>query len=213
MKSKDAYLDTDIARDGEVVRRPIHLMDSLQRAITGVDQHTRGYRSSTSETVRDAQRAARNSRDAYVRNLSTAWDAKKRRQPPDDDDKEDVEGNEGQDVTDPEQVGRSALSVDAARRVANDSYRKMCDRLASAWRTSDHNAAAYLRQPEPRLEPHFPRSDEPVQSFLRKPDGDAQARKDAEYKKRCQDLENAWRTDPKEASKIERQGEIWRHGK
>ena len=75
---KNTYLDLDdddVVPDGGVVRTPLHLMDSMQRAIAGVNlsDHQPGYRTTADAKVRDARREARDARQAWIKQLNDAW--------------------------------------------------------------------------------------------------------------------------------------------
>jgi hypothetical protein len=65
-----------IARDGEVVRCPLYLMDATQRRIA--DQtfdaaHQPGYRIASDAGMRDARAAALDARDRMIRRAERAW--------------------------------------------------------------------------------------------------------------------------------------------
>jgi hypothetical protein len=71
--------EIDEARDGEVVRVPLNLMDAVQRGVyqhyTAVDarNHQPGFRSSNAPEVQTAHDAARASRDAWLNRTTSAW--------------------------------------------------------------------------------------------------------------------------------------------
>jgi phage terminase large subunit-like protein len=228
-RTDDAYLDEDdVARDGEVVRCPIFLMDAVQRAVAGVDlsDHQPGFR-----RANDAARGAvRSARSRWVRSLNDAWrgplDARRKRY----EDPEEPEGTEGQyNEQDPRKIGKSALtnepddedddepnnprrrlrtdarSISDARAAATASYHRMCARLRDAWRTPSRDAG------EPDA------AEELLARHLRtEEDDDAQRKRNDAWMRYRDQLSNAWqqgRTDPTAATRIERQGEQRRHGK
>jgi hypothetical protein len=102
---------------------------------------------------------------------------------------------------------RPQLTTDAAaemRKAARDGWLRT---LVDAW-----------KRPAGRAEPEPDDRDDPGETMRRhlrpdeKPD-DAQARRNAAWAAYRDQLSNAWRTDPRTATAIEREGERWRHGR
>jgi hypothetical protein len=100
----------------------------------------------------------------------------------------------------PQQRRALAIAEDAAGGSARDAYVR---RLQDAWRTPSRDCA------EPDVgSPPAPATPE----VLGTPE--AQSRRDAAYAQYRDQLQNAWRTDPRAAATaIERQGEQWRGGR
>jgi hypothetical protein len=208
------YADEDEgeARDGETVRVPLHMMDAMRRAIATHDfnvnarDHQPHYAQLSDERL--VRRAA--VRAAWIKQLNDAWrgDAKRRRRDDDDEDDDDddeVAGAEGQNRTDPDKVGRSAVDAATVRRAAYDAY---CSRLREAWRGTE---ICRRRQISDAAEPdagnqllgrHL--SAEPV--------ANARAARESSYEEYRRRLGSAWqqgRTDPGRAPTIEEQRERW----
>jgi hypothetical protein len=123
---------------------------------------------------------------------------------------------------------RDARTHDA-RTAASDAYLDMVKRAESAWKrppTRDFAEPDYgtrppdlqlmRRGPLPHddpgaaLERHLfsgPGSDQPGESET------AQRKRDDAYQKYVNGLQNAWKTNPRAAVQIERQGERWRGGR
>jgi hypothetical protein len=100
--------------------------------------------------------------------------------------------------------GLDAAARDA-RTATRDAYFEMVKRAENAWRTPIRDAA------EPDL---ASRPEEVMRHHLRtEPDENAQARRDAAWAQYRDQLGNAWKTDPRAATAIERQGERWRGGR
>jgi hypothetical protein len=79
--------------------------------------------------------------------------------------------------------------------------RCLCRRLTNAWRDQD--------TPEPDDDP-----DNLMKRHLStEPDEDTESRRNAAWAQYRDRLSNAWKTDPRTASAIERQGEQWRGGR
>jgi hypothetical protein len=143
----DAYDDDDvrdaeegIARDGESVRTPLVLMDSVQRQI------------------------------------AATFDADSHRP----------------------HFARPTADARAASRAA---YDEMCARLREAYKMPHRDAAEPDRGTPPA---------ELMRRHLRtEPDDNAQARRDRQWAEYCDRVSNAWRTDPRAATAIERQREQW----
>jgi hypothetical protein len=223
-------------RDGEAVRVPMYLCDSLQRAIAGVDllaDHQPGFRLTS-----DEERAVVNdARQEMIDRATSAWRTKRRRRRDDDEDDDDELDRRRRRRSD------DASSIADARRAAYETY---CVKLRDAWKRPMDAAEPDNSSPPEVMRRHL-RGDESAyeaSAMLRHhlrvdPDDNAQARRDlawSDYKTR---LAGAWRrspgvaraepsivgagprsmtvervgkTDPGRASEIERQGEQWRHG-
>jgi hypothetical protein len=141
--------DLEEIPDGRSVRVPMMLMDAAYH------QPGYRYRVSDDDKLSDARRGALEARDAMIERATKAWRTRRRR----DDEEEEVLGAEGQNKTDPNRIGASALD---ARAATNASYREMCDRISSAWRTPISRDAA---QPDAGSRPEelrrYLRGDEP----------------------------------------------------
>ena len=197
-----------MARDGEVVRTPMLIMDAA-----GVDLHRPGFCCATDATARDAVRDARRE---MIDRATTAWRNDARRKPPDDDD-------------DDEDDERERHSDDARGNAdARASYDAKCARLRDAWRRPVDVAQPDLgTRPEELMRRHA----------RTEPDDDAQARRDRAYQDYTTTLAEAWRnppgvspaeraivgggprsmvverTTPDAATRIEQQREQWRGGR
>jgi hypothetical protein len=199
------YIDPEIA-DGDSVKVPVMLCDGPPRKWKGwvspltdaevklLDQHRSGYRTLDQVSDRQAKAGAeiardgaRSARDAWLQQMSDAWKLDKRKPPPDDDDDDEDEVDDG---------NPRAIAIAARDRwVAS---------LASAYRAP---------APSPKLAydlstgPHGPFARD--SAALRGAAGPGPARtlspggvpdnpgppdKDAMYRQRCRDLENAWRS-------------------
>jgi hypothetical protein len=148
-RADDEYIfeDDEVARDGEVVRCPVALMDGVQRAIAGLDlgdcdgddlaafdvaDHRCGFRIAS-----DAARAAvRDARSRWIAEMRDAWrgrdlsivdKSRSRKKNGDDDDDDD---DDGLSTTD-----KPSRSTADPRAVARVQYDAMCERLRAAWRT------------------------------------------------------------------------------
>src|SRR5262245_52092319 len=122
--------DDDLARDGETVRTRLTMMDSVRfgpdgprfmRSVEEAALHQPGYRdaasnSSESEEARDAARAAR---DAYVRDLTSAW-----RTPPARDAATDPGETDPDAAVAIERRQERERSPDAARAAAYEQYKR-----------------------------------------------------------------------------------------
>jgi hypothetical protein len=219
---RDAYDDGEVTRDGESVRVRLNMMDSMQRAVFDAYGHQPGY-----VRLTDAQaKLRREARDAMIRRVTTAW--KRDAPPPEftcpsckgtgkdvDGDSPDgrcdecggtgyIRGPNNLSSSlreDPGKYPDTDLKVDRiadARRAANDSYRKMCSRLESAWRMKDaepdnsSSLAEWRRGTKP--------DDKPTESY-----SSVEARRAAQWNSWRAQLENAWRgrTDPSAATRTE----------
>jgi len=107
-------------------------------------------------------------------------------------------------------------AVRDARTAAREARDQMIERATSAWRLPQRDPHKDAAEPDAGSPPGVMRAhlrgtdpDEPDE-----PDADdVQGRRDAiwnDYKTR---LANAWKTDPRAATAIERQGERWRGGR
>jgi hypothetical protein len=171
------YLDDsgevrEIVEDGESIRCPVYLMDSVQRGtLAKYGRHTfdaDDHRPRHAVMTDDVRKLRRESRDAYVCDLTNAW-----RSP----------------------AQRAAVVTDAdADPVRNRSaaYDAMIKRATNAWRMGRD------QQPEPDADDP---DDDPMARMSRHLRTDnVQARRDAiwnDYKTR---LGNAWKTNPNASS-------------
>jgi hypothetical protein len=209
MRKRDSYIDPDDDEVCDGVRVRLDLMDAdpVQRAIAlDARNHRPGFRRGSL----DERTLVSDARDAMIKRAENAWrlDARRKKNRDDDDDDDEPEGSEGQyNEQDPKNIGQSALSVkvDArrvadARAAANDSYRRMCSRLESAWRMQD------APQPDNSSSPAEWR-----RHMASVPDpGDPKVRRDKAYQDYTTNLSNAWmqgRTDPSRATEIETERE------
>ena len=97
--------------------------------------------------------------------------------------------------------------ADSAERVRREARADYIRRLSDAWKRPPR-AAWDAAQPDLGSRP------EELRRHLRtEPDDDAQARRDRAWADYCDRVSNAWRTDPRAATAIERQGERWRGGR
>jgi hypothetical protein len=152
--------DRRVARDGEAVHCPIHLMDGRQREVAAfaIDManmalHQPGFRTAdgvTSYSSSEARDAARSARDAWIADMSSAWrtDARRKKNGNGDPDEPD------EDDLDREQDRRSRSAADA-QQARDAAYRQMVDRLGGAWRTPARDARD-AREPDAaeQLLPH-----------------------------------------------------------
>jgi hypothetical protein len=140
--------DDYVVRDQERVRVPLHLMDSTQRAVAGLDlidrdlrDHQPGFRAADTT---DARQAARDARDQYVRRLSDSW-----RMPARDQQGEREPDN---DPDDPGARMRSHLQTESsveAQAKRDRIWAQYRDQLGQAWRmgrTNPQAATAIERQ-------------------------------------------------------------------
>jgi hypothetical protein len=197
------------ARDGESIRVPVYLMDSMA-----------GFRPGFVR-VSDAYVAVRRAaRDAYIRDLTSAWKDGGRvrhREPPDDEDNLRRERDRREYPRDARRFTAEAYDVADAARTA--SYLAMCQRLTDAWKQTPNRDWG---QPDMGSRPEEQRREirqiasrpDPNESLVRS-GGNAPSPGDRErmYAQRNHDLENAWRmmgrTDPNKAGQIENQRERW----
>jgi hypothetical protein len=156
----------DVARDGEVVRCPMYLMDSLQRAVRGVDlsDHMPGYRHASDGAVRDAQRQARDARTEMIKRAEQAWRTSPTRDAHEPDAAEELLGRhlrgkpDDGGAPDPGDVGavmRRHLTErgEEAQRERERAWRQYKDRLSGAWRgRADPREAGAAERNETQLE-------------------------------------------------------------
>ena len=133
--------DDDIVADGESVRCPIYLMDTVQAQFAfGADDHRPGYRAMAGDAaVRDARTAARDARETWIKDLTSAW----KRTPSTYDAGEPDAG----EVL----LKRHLRSEpdDNAQALRERAYQNYCDELSRAWqrgRTDPRAATAVERQ-------------------------------------------------------------------
>jgi hypothetical protein len=147
---EDDEYDEYVVPDGGVVRVPLMLMDSRQRAVAShyadsyVDRqlldnyHSPGYRAATDAATRNARAAAIDARDEYVARLTDAWRTKPMR--------DCAEPDIG---SPPDPAAPEALGTPEAQRRRDAVYAKYRDALQNAWRTNPSAAAnAIERQGE-----------------------------------------------------------------
>jgi hypothetical protein len=124
-ENTNAYLDDDddVVADGESVRVPLFMRD-----------HQPGYRGVSDAKVRDAQRMARDARQTWIRDLSSAW-----RTP-------------HKDASEPDAAEarlrrhlRSEPDDDAQVR-RDRAWKSYCDQLSTAWQTNPRRADEVERQ-------------------------------------------------------------------
>jgi hypothetical protein len=232
--------DDDVVRDGEHVRVPVVLMDSLQRAVAGVElrDHQPHFARPTG-AAHDARIVRTRARADYLRQLNDAW-----RRPgrdaypgggftcpechgtgidPDDDSNtsrcdecggsgyiEQPNAASSAQRNDPGRYPDPRLRTDAAD-ARRSSYDAMVARLTNAWRMP-------ARVPLPDAGPRVGGGPDAAEQLLRRhlrsePDDGAQARRDRAWAQYRDQLGNAWKADPRAATAIERQGEQWRGGR
>jgi hypothetical protein len=170
--------DEEIARDGEVVRTPMLIMD-----------HRPHFVAADAASRDDACAVeARDARAAMIDRAKNAWrmdtDARKKKPPRDPDDDDDDDDGETMYVAEP------GFAVDArdARASATAEYRRMCARLQDGWRTPARDAT------QPNL---GNRPEELMRRHTRtEPDDDAQARRDKTYRDYTVALSEAWKNPP-----------------
>jgi hypothetical protein len=139
MKKRDAYLDDEIIPNGGSVKVRMVTMDAVQRRVFDAYKYQSGYRFTTDAAARDAEQRARST---WIKQTTEAWKTDARRRRPKEDD-EEVEGAEGQNETDPDEIGQSALSVRSrrgaadARAAATGAYYQMVQRLQDSEHTCD----------------------------------------------------------------------------
>jgi hypothetical protein len=169
-RKRDAYrLDDDgIAADGEVVRRPMLLMDSGDRAGRVTLSDT--YRLDRPMKLRDLELHRPGYRTIESgRNFTHFPDARRKKRDDEDEDEPDF--------------GASAEKIEDVRRpsiAARDSY---VAGLQTAWR---------IAAPSPRLT-----SEPPRPSAGHRTRDAAEPDRDAEYERRKAELSEAWKATPK----------------
>jgi hypothetical protein len=185
--------DDDETLDGETIRTPMVLMDSMA-----------GYRRGYVQLTDDAITKRRAARDSYIRNMTTAWDSRERRREPDDFD-EDSPGREryrrSYDFAPARSRVDDAAAYDIADAARTASYLAMCDRVSNAWRRPVRDAA----QPDQGSTPA-----ELARHMRADPDEDAAARREKSYAAYKARLEVAWRNPAAAAERNEMQLEAWR---
>jgi hypothetical protein len=127
MRKRDAYLDDEIARDGETIRTPLFLKDGRD--------HQPHFLRVTDEGVRDARREARDARQEWIRDLSSAW----RRRPHIDATEPDAatELLPRRDVPGPDE----RIDPDGKLASMRREYQRRCRELENAWRSPAGAAA------------------------------------------------------------------------
>jgi hypothetical protein len=194
----------DEALDGQTIRTPLTLMDSMA-----------GFRPGYVQVSDDYVAIRRAARDAYIRDLTSAWKDGGRVRPDDEDNlRREADRRRSADFAPRSRINdaRQQEIADAARTA---SYLAMCDRLSNAWRTPTRDFA----QPDQGSTPAELRRYQRGEAAAPVSGGNAPSPGDREklYEARKRDLENAWRTlgvtNPNAATGIERQGEQWRGGR
>jgi hypothetical protein len=188
IKSRDGYRfdDNEVVRDGQTVRTPLLLCDSIAGRRSGYLQYT------------DAQNEMRQSaRQSMIDRAASAWrtnpfmDA--RRKPDDDED--------GDDDTD-DSRDRKRRASDAAIADAREAYHRMCARLQSAWRDAGPEPslhtppAAWQRNGPPPGSTPSPYAAEEQEEVVERTKGlerDVEKRRQRQDAKNRQRLQNAWR--------------------
>jgi hypothetical protein len=150
MRRRDLVDDDDIVRDGERVRCPLYLMDSVQRAIAGNVFDARSHQPHFA-TDAASERIKREARVGYIKQLTDSWkrtptkdasepDAAERLlTEPDDDPNERMRRH----LYGGEELNALAKNI-AARREREHQAR--CQALSEAWRSPTGNAS--VQHPE-----------------------------------------------------------------
>jgi hypothetical protein len=128
----DADIDDarDVIPDGGSVRVPLLLTD-----------HQPGFVSVNGAAVRDAQRMARDARDAYVQRLTSAWRTPLARDAGEPDAAEALlKRHLRSEPTEPDE--------DDAQARRDRQWAEYCDRISNAWRTNPQAATTVERQGE-----------------------------------------------------------------
>jgi hypothetical protein len=180
-KARRRLADDEVA-DGETIHVGLELMDSWQRDVAAwartYRDHQPGFRTVASREVQTARDANRASRDAWLNRATQAW-----------------------------RPTAPAPPVADAR----EARRLWIDRATNAWRTPTpvRDNAAFLQPQTPTRRALWGAMQQTgakvdVPSSLPDPAA-VQARRDAQFAQRCQDLENAWRSPAAAANSVERQ--------
>jgi hypothetical protein len=220
-----------VAKDGETVRTPMMLFDSNKPrvnltdtyALDGVDldQFRPGFRTIGDAATRDL---GRNARDAYVRDLQSAWkmDARKRKPDPEpdepdedengDDDEQDARKKDARGFARPSQenphqssqaqgshdrLGGQRHRIDDIRRPSIQARQEMIRSLQDAWK----RPGGYQATPDPKERTtNAPRRNAGLstrdggQPMADVTPSELQARKDKAYSDYCTSLSNAWKS-------------------
>jgi hypothetical protein len=192
-----------VLEDGESVRVPLYLADA--------GNHQRGYRSVTDASLRDAVQRARS---AWIKQMTDAWKTPQRAV---------ADKNPGGGLTCPRCHGDG---IDPKRggvcpRCDGEGY---IEAYPQGYEHEPKDAA----QPDTGSRPWeiraHERGDDPDDPAARmrghlqtERNEENQRRRDLAWARYRDNLQNAWqqgpRGDPSAATRIERQGEQWRHGK
>ena len=122
--------DDDIVADGESVRCPIYLMDTVQAQFAfDADNHRPHYVSTTDAAVTDALAKARDARNEYIRRLTGAW-----KHTAGCDGAEPSDPTSSGETPDPGSLLRRHLEPDDAARLREKAWRARNDALSNAWR-------------------------------------------------------------------------------
>jgi hypothetical protein len=187
--AKRRRLDDEEVADGETISVRMEMMDRWQKDVArwaaerrdAVRQHQPHFIDSNSPAVLDAKRKAVEARDRWLARQSNAW------------------------------RGSTNVPTGNVCKDARASRLAWIDRATNAWKTPTpvRENAAYLRPQTPTrraLWGAMQQMGAKVDAPSDLPDPAAvQARRDAQFAQRCQDLENAWRSPAAAANEIERQ--------
>jgi hypothetical protein len=143
----------DIARDGEVVRVPMHLVDhGGRRRVSdaladhfkyaghrpGYAEHALAFQPMTHDALRDAHEARQNAFDDLCRRSERAWmsDAQKKRL-----EQLGAEGGDGdEEKNDPEGIPENGDDLARAQADRERAYQEAVERSANAWKISPARA-------------------------------------------------------------------------
>jgi hypothetical protein len=195
-KVRIRFDDDDETRDGESVRVPLLIMDGAR--------HAPGFVQLTDDYYIARRRAAR---DAYIRDLSSAWDGRKRRREPEEPDEDELRREADRrrsfDFSPRGRIADAAQFdlLDARRRGA---WYGMCARLQDAWKTPTRDwgqpdqgsTPAELAAHNMRNIRNRPDENENLVRGAPTSGGNVPSPGDREkmYAQRNRDLENAWRS-------------------
>ena len=128
-RDKTKYLDDDerdIVEDGEVVRTRLIMKDGRD--------HRPHFLRVTDTEVRLAQRKARNARQMWIRDMTSAWKTRPKDQAPDDDEDNDPAAPAEAVATQLENwLGKNVTPADVERR-RRAQHAEFSRNLENAWR-------------------------------------------------------------------------------
>jgi len=112
-----------------------------------------------------------------------------------------------------------AHSTADARAAATTAYDQMVTRISQAWQRSVPYSIPHGQEPDaaeellssPAPDPGDIRAVE--RRRLTERGAEAQRERDLAWRRYCDNLQSAYKTNPRAATEIERQGEQWRHGR